>query len=59
MRNETYDKILKEARKRTLKERLKKATELILREEEQWTSEEAREYLEFIVEVWVEDGMPR
>ena len=59
MKSITYDRILQEARKRTLKERLKKATELILREEEQWTSEEAREYLEFIVEAWVEDGMPR
>lgn len=59
MRNETYDRILQEARKLTLRERVDGAAQSILNLDEHWTIKEAREYLEFIVEAWVEDGMPR
>lgn len=58
MRNETYDKILQEARKRTLRERTNDLADQMLNLMG-WTHEELSEYLQLKIEQWVEDGMPR
>lgn len=58
MRNETYDRILQEARKRTLRERTNDLADQMLNLMG-WTHEELSDYLQLKIEQWVEDGMPR
>ena len=58
MRNETYDRILQEARERTLRERTNDLADQMLNLMG-WTHEELSDYLQLKIEQWVEDGMPR
>lgn len=58
MKSITYDRILQEARKRTLRERTNDLADQMLNLMG-WTHEELSDYLQLKIEQWVEDGMPR